>query len=53
MIHRLPLVILISAAILLSSNITFAAEKPKIFVQMAKENIIYFSSLKFTQEARA
>ena len=43
MIHRLPLVILISAAILLSLNITFASEKPapegsnqgpEIFVQL-------------------
>lgn len=29
MIHRLPLALIISAAILLSSNITFASEKPE------------------------
>ena len=34
MIHRWPLVILISAVILLSSNFTFASEKPEIFVHM-------------------
>lgn len=27
-----------------------AEEKPEIFVQLAKESIIYFSSLKFMQE---
>ena len=39
MIHRLPLVILISAAILLSSNITFASEKQESPVK--PENIVY------------
>lgn len=29
-----------------------AQEKPEIFVQMAKESIIYFSSLKFTLEVQ-
>ena len=60
MIHRLPLIILTLAAILLSLNATFAAEKlapagskqgPDIFVQPAKESIMYFSGLKFMQEA--
>ena len=32
---------------------TSASEKPEIFVQLAKESIIYCSGLKFMQEAQA
>ena len=37
----------------ISSTPAFASEKPEIFVQMARESIIYFSGLKFMQEAQA
>ena len=38
--------------IIFISGHSFAAEKPEIFVQMAKESTIYFGGLKFTQEVQ-
>lgn len=38
---------------ILSINSASASEKPKIFVQLAKESIIYCSGLKFMPEAQA
>jgi hypothetical protein len=43
----------IIAILSINSAAASAAEKPEIFVQLAKESIIYCSGLKFMQEAQA
>ena len=44
--------LLIVFAIAIISSPALASEKPEIFMQMAKESIIYFSGLKFIQEVQ-
>lgn len=49
---RICQLFVICAIVAMNFTSAFAAEKPEIFVQLAKESTIYFSGLKFMQEVQ-